>query len=253
MGIYGAGVLSPGDRTMDSWVSVHVIVEGATENRFVKNLLHEYLAERKVHVTASLFDKPGQRGGDVRFCRALKDIGNFLKGRPDRYVTLLFDYYGVKEWPGLTEAGEAGRKNTPESIAKAINDATLEEVVDKIDDRYRPKVRFIPNVMVHEFEALLFSGPDKLAEGLGVNPSFVEGILEKFDQKPERINNSRNTSPARRIETLADSVARGKYKKTTTGISIAAAIGIDQMRKQCDVFNSWLVQLEELSQRSSPR
>jgi hypothetical protein len=61
---------------MNSYASVIVLVEGQTEQRLVKQLLAPYLAKSEVYLTPIILSKPGQKGGDVKFARASKDIGN---------------------------------------------------------------------------------------------------------------------------------------------------------------------------------
>ena len=78
---------------MSSHVEVVVLVEGPTEQRLVKQVLGPYMAERMVFLTPIILDKPGEKGGDVKFARARNDIGKHLKQRDDTYVTLLVDYY----------------------------------------------------------------------------------------------------------------------------------------------------------------
>lgn len=69
----------------------------------------------------------------------------------------------------------------------------------------------------------------------------VDEVIEECGS-PEKINNSPQTAPSKRLERWA----HGRYGKTTSGIVIARAIGIDKMRKKCPLFNSWLFKLESL-------
>ena len=69
----------------------------------------------------------------------------------------------------------------------------------------------------------------------------VDEVIEECGS-PEKINNSPQTAPSKRLERWA----HGRYGKTTSGIVIARAIGIDKMRKKCPLFNSWLLKLESL-------
>ena len=48
-----------------SFLNVHIIVEGKTEEDFVNQLLRDYLLERNILVAVSQISKPGQKGGDV--------------------------------------------------------------------------------------------------------------------------------------------------------------------------------------------
>ena len=222
---------------MSDYIEVMVIVEGKTEEIFINSILKEYLAQKNIFMTPIQISKPGQKGGDVKFSRALKDISLHLKQRSDTYISLFFDYYGIgNDWPGLEEAN---KKAEPSEIAFAINNAT-QIAVDKELAEYRSDIRFIPYIAVHEFESLLFSDPVKIASALNVEKDVVGTIINQFGD-PEKINNSWETAPSKRLEKLYS-----RYKKITTGIKAAKDIGISKMRKECKVFDSWLKQLESL-------
>ncbi len=226
---------------MSSYIEVVVIVEGKTEEIFINSILREYLALKKIYMTPIQISKPGQKGGDVRFSRAIKDISLHLKQRSDTYISSFFDYYGIKgNWPGLNEAQ---CKSDPSEIASVINTATQLAVDEKLSD-YRSDIRFIPYIAVHEFESLLFSDSRKIASVLNVNKVKVDAIIDQF-RDPEKINNSPETAPSKRLEDLYS-----RYKKTSTGITVARNIGIPKMRDKCKVFDSWLNQLEALNPQS---
>jgi hypothetical protein len=111
---------------MSSYAEVVVLVEGPTEQRFVKHLLAPYLADRSVYLTPIILDKPGERGGDVKFARAKNDIGRHLKQRRDTWITLLVDYYGIRgDWPGYAESK---RQIDHTQKAAIMNQATAEQV-----------------------------------------------------------------------------------------------------------------------------
>ena len=94
---------------------------------------------------------------------------------------------------------------------------------------------------VHEFEALLFSDSGILAEELGIQQIHVDNVLDEFGGNPERINNSPETAPSKRLETW-----KSDYKKTTDGIAIAERIGLPAMRAKCPLFDAWLSAIENL-------
>ncbi len=224
---------------MSDYSDVMILVEGRTEQRFVQQLLSPYMAEHRVYLTPIILDKPGEKGGDVRFVRAKNDIARHLKQRNDTYVTLLVDYYGIgRDWPGI-DAVRPGA--SPSEIANVICLAT-QRAIDADLAVYRSDVRFVPNIAVHEFEALLFSEPATLASAIRVEQQCVDAIIQECGE-PEAIDNSPQTAPSRRIEQLYS-----RFKKTSNGISIAQAIGIDRMRKECPVFDGWLKRLESLAE-----
>ncbi|KAF1083681.1 MAG: hypothetical protein GQF41_0459 [Candidatus Rifleibacterium amylolyticum] len=182
--------------------------------------------------------KPGQKGGDVKFARAVKDIGNYLK-QADVYVTTFVDYYGLnKDWPGMAAAKS---KKEPAQIADALNEATKTAIMQEYGELNAAK-RFIPYVAVHEYEALLFSSPDILAKELKVRESDILKIINECGE-PEKINDSVQTAPSKRIISLCK-----KYEnmKTITGVAVAKAIGIEKMREKCPIFSRWLTSLENL-------
>ena len=224
---------------MSRFAEVVVLTEGRTEQRFVKQLLAPYMADRGVYLTPIILDKPGEKGGDVKYARARNDIEKHLKQRRDTWITLLVDYYGIgRDWPGL-DAVQHGA--SPRDIATTICKAT-QAAVDAELAEYRSDVRFVPHIAVHEFEALLFSDPATLANSLQVNQRSVDSILEECGE-PEAIDDSPQTAPSKRIEQLYS-----RFKKTSNGIAIAQAIGIEQMRSKCPVFGGWLARLESLAE-----
>lgn len=222
---------------MDSLVEVVVLVEGPTEQRFVKRLLAPYLAERGIFMTATILNKPGEKGGDVKFARAKIDMRNHLRQRADTYLTLLIDYYGLgTDWPGY----ELSKKGTNHiDKARQMNESTAQAVKELLPD-LRVDKRFIPYVSMYELEALYFSDPHVLADALGVKQESVDAIVCEFGD-PEMINDNYETTPSRRISKLSE-----RFKKTTTGLAIAEEIGVEKMRDQCRIFNQWITRLESL-------
>ena len=220
---------------MNKPAEIFVIAEGPTEQKFVKELLAPHMAGQGVYLTAIILHKPGQKGGDVKFARVRNDIERQLKQRSDTFLTLFIDYYGIKsDWPD-----ESKLQLTHTRKAEVINSATAKEVERLFPERDRLR-RFIPYVSMHEIEALYFSDPARIASELGVRQSSVDAILAECGE-PESINDHSATAPSKRLERLNE-----RFKKTSTGINIAKAIGIPKMRSACPLFNKWLEQLEKL-------
>lgn len=222
---------------MSSQAEVVVLVEGSTEQRFVKQLLVPYMAAQNIYLTPIILDKPGEKGGDVKFVRARNDIERHLKQRRDTWVTLLVDYYGIKsDWPGYAESKQ---QTDHTRKAEIMNQATADKVQCLFPDHNQNR-RFIPYVSMYELEALYFSDPACLAEKMGVNQGKIDGILIECEE-PEKINDDPATAPSKRLEQLSN-----RFKKISTGIAIADAIGIPKMRSACPLFDSWLTKLESL-------
>ena len=224
---------------MSNYTEVVVLVEGATEQRFIKELLAPYMAGRNVFLTPIILDKPGEKGGNVKFARARNDIEKHLKQRRNTYVTLMVDYYGISgDWPGYTESRKEALHTRK---AEIMNQATAKTLAELFPE-YSPDRRFISYVSMHEIEALYFSAPATLATKLGVSLASIDNILFECGE-PENINDNINTAPSKRIEALSN-----RFKKTSTGLAIAREIGVPCMREACPIFNTWLNQLESLTE-----
>ncbi|MCF4114220.1 MULTISPECIES: DUF4276 family protein [Dethiosulfovibrio] len=222
---------------MNDYIEVVAIVEGQTELAFIKYILREYLSTKNIFITPIMTSKPGQKGGDVKFARVKRDISHQLKQRKDTFLTTFIDFYGIdKKWPGVDKA--VGQ-TTPSIQAKTLNDATKREIGESFPDLDSDR-RFIPYVSIHEFEALLFSDTEVLSKHIGVSSKKIDKIIGQC-KEPERVNNSPDTAPSKRLKKLSS-----RFQKTTTGIAIAKEIGIPKMRKKCPVFNAWLSEIESL-------
>ena len=101
--------------------------------------------------------------------------------------------------------------------------------------------RFIPFVMMHEFEALLFSYCELLLSGSASpsSPNGSQAIRDAFGS-PEEIDDSPDTAPSKRILALIPG-----YQKPLTGTLAALEIGLATMRVECPHFDEWLKRLEQ--------
>lgn len=222
---------------MSECKEIIAIVEGSTEQRFIKQVLAPYLTNSNVYLTPIILDKPGEKGGDVKFARAQNDIEKHIKQRRDTWVTMFVDYYGIRaDWPGYQDSK---KQITHIRKAAVMNKATASEIARLFPTENTVK-RFIPYVSMHEIEALYFSDPTILAAKLDVSVKRINSILKECGE-PEKVNDSSQTAPSKRLTALSD-----RFKKTSTGVSIASEIGIPKMRVACPIFNEWLTTLENL-------
>ena len=219
-----------------------VIVEGETEQTFVRDQLAEHLAPHNTTVWPVL---PGRRrihGGVKKWEVARQDIIRTLKER--RYCSTMFDYYAMpNDWPGRKEA--AG-KAWP-ARARYVEEMIHAEIVTAMGNSFDPKY-FIPYIQLHEFEALVFSQVETLASVLSpIGGQSSERLVETFSKilrvagHPEAINDGYETCPSRRIEKIVPA-----YRKRLQGPIVTRRIGIDVLREQCTHFGEWLAHLEQL-------
>ena len=226
-----------------------VHVEGQTEESFVNEVLKIHLCtQRFADVNPRILGNArprSQRGGVGAWTSARKDITNHLKQDPGCIVTTMVDYYampqtGSRAWPGRSEANELAFPNNAETVEKAL--AT--DVCEQMGSDFKPE-RFVPYVMMHEFEAMLFSHCERFAGGIGepeLAPKFQE-IRAKFGC-PEEIDDSPETAPSKRIVSLVPG-----YQKPLWGILAALEIGLGAIRLACPHFRSWLERLEGIPRR----
>ena len=219
-----------------------VSVEGETEELFVYQVLAPHLYARGyTSVVASLMGTAisrDNRGGVKAWDDVLKDIVNKLRGDRGLIVSTMVDYYGMpRDWPGRDVVPPSGA--TSSQIADPIEQGMMDAVVREMGSGFEAS-RFVPYVMMHEFEAMLFSDCGRLAVGIGM-PALarrLQAIRDGFDT-PEAIDDSPDNAPSKRIEGLVDS-----YQKPQTGILTALAIGIDTIRGECPHFAGWVERLE---------
>ena len=79
---------------MNDYIEVIAIVEGKTEQDFIKNILSPYLSVRNVFIKATQVSKPGSKGGDVKYSRVVNDIENHLKQRSNTIITTMLGNSG---------------------------------------------------------------------------------------------------------------------------------------------------------------
>ena len=221
-------------------------VEGSTEARFVNEILASHLYQHGYrHVSPRIMGlarERERRGGIRGWPEAKKSIVNHLRGDQEVISTTMVDYYGLPErppgaWPGRADAGT----KPIAARAKHVEDAILRDLQGELGDKFQAQ-RFTPYVMLHEFEALLFSDCAQLARGIGrpeLEPEF-QAIVDAAGE-PEAINDSPKGAPSKRIETLIPG-----YSKPFLGPTAAKAIGLDKIRAACPHFNAWLTRLEEI-------
>ena len=214
-------------------------VEGQTEEAFVNSMLAPHLyAVGYTSVSARLVGNARQRdrrGGGRSWEAVRKGILNHLLDDQTALATTMVDYYGLpRSWPGRDQAG---LQATLKRRAAMVEEAVLHDISGEIG---HPQ-RFVPYVVMHEFEGLLFSDPERFAQNLGepaLAPKF-RAIRQKF-ATPEDINDSSDTAPSKRVSGLY----RG-YQKPLDGVSAIEHIGLDTVREACPLFNAWVSTLEQ--------
>jgi len=221
-----------------------VHVEGQTEESFVNEVLKERLIQFGYEgVGARLLGNARQRdrrGGARGWDTVKRDIIGHLKQDPDCIATTMVDYYGLpqsgsKAWPGRAAATAIVVTDKGPHIEAALLNDLANDMGTGFDRR-----RFLPFVVVHEFEGLLFSDCPAFARAVGraALSTPLQDIRNQFDT-PEHINDSPTTAPSKRVEALIPG-----YEKPLLGTLAALEIGLDSIRAACAHFRAWLDELD---------
>ena len=117
----------------------------------------------------------------------------------------------------------------------------LQDICQAMGDGFDPN-RFVPFVIMHEFEGLLFSDCERFSRGVGVPGLHArfQAIRDQFGS-PEEINDSSTTAPSKRVIQLLPG-----YQKLLMGTLAALEIGLDVIRAECPHFRGWLERLENV-------
>jgi hypothetical protein len=168
----------------------------------------------------------------------LRYLRNTLRERDDTYVTTLFDLYGLRgDFPGVA----AARSQTdPVQRCRAIE---IEFAAAAVEVSGCRAVRFIAHIQPYEFEALLFSDVACFATVRSEWGRFVDELQRVRDAatSPEHINDGPDTHPSARLKLLQPS-----YDKVLHGSGVAKCIGIERIRSECRLFDSWVEKIATL-------
>lgn len=213
---------------------LYLLVEGQTEETFVRETLEPYYARQGLYCYPIIVStSAGQKGGVVSYAKVKPQIERLCRQHASAYVSTMFDLYALpKDFPGKAEPGYPIQGSGAQKA-------------EYLEKRWQADIaarNFIPNLIVHEFEALLFAGPESFAEWLDESGVIekIHAISQKYSS-PEDINESRQTAPSKRVQALMPT-----YQKTFHGPLIAGGIGLDALRASCPHFNGWLQKLEAL-------
>jgi len=218
-------------------------VEGEAEETFINEVLAPHLYKSGyTNVGARLVGNSRQRekrGGIRAWSAVRKDILDHLHEDPGCLATTMVDYYALpqtkeKAWPGRAEAGRLAFARKAETVEKAL----AQDIAEAMGQSFNPN-RFVPFVMMHEFEALLFSDCRAFSRGIGRPDLFdaLQAIRDAFPT-PEQINDSPITAPSKRVSGLV-----AGYQKPLLGTLAALEIGLEPIRRECPHFSDWLTRL----------
>jgi hypothetical protein len=141
-------------------IRVKLIVEGQTEESFVNDVLAPALWPREIFLEPVLVGPPGHKGGNPKYVRVRRDLLRQLKQDPAAYCSMMFDFYGLgSDFPGLPIPPNLPSPDKAIRVEQAVKADLVAEIPE-----FRPDVRFLPYIQLHEYEGLLFSDCVAFAE-----------------------------------------------------------------------------------------
>lgn len=226
-----------------------IIVEGQTEDTFVRNLLANYLYEKDsnwIEITPLLVlhsEKDGikYKGGVRRnngYKYITRYISNLVKEDDGAYYITMFDFYAFPQ--DIPNYSVAMSKSNPFDRVKFLEDQFYQDIY--LQTGYH---KFIPYLQLHEFEALLFTNPHAYI-GYLIDSDQLNLLLKirNSEISPEHINNGPTTAPSKRMIQIIPGYDK---LKAVEGPNLAELTGIDSIRKACLHFDEWLTKLENLT------
>lgn len=219
------------------FIRLHCIVEGQTEQTFVRELLQEGLQNFGIWIEPRLLPtSPKGAGGGMSYERFKAYLTKYLQGDPTACFTTMIDLYKLHSgFPGFNEV-------PPDPYEK------VKFLEGKLQNSFNSD-HFIPYIQLHEFEALLFSQVETIVDVLEERYSAKLAALQKIRDRfatPEHINNGESTAPSKWLIRLYP-----RYRKVAFGSRIAVRIRLPKIRAECRHFNNWLSCLESLPVRTA--
>lgn len=213
---------------------IFVLVEGETEQTFVKGTLVKYLHSKGIYPQAVIVNtrivKQGKnfKGGVISYGKVKNDLRRLLLDSSAHLITTMFDFYAI-----------------PHDFPKyeAMPNGTCYERVHHLEKAFYDDIgnpRFLPYLSLHEYEAMLFTSPQAVARACGNEKlSELQKIKANY-QSPEEINEQ--SPPSKRLKNLYED-----YDKLLHEYYIVDEIGIEAIRAVCPHFHQWLMKIEKIT------
>jgi hypothetical protein len=218
-------------------IRLHLVVEGQTEESFVRDILAPELWPRGVtadvhRVTTGRKRSRVFRGGITTYQQLRNDLLRWMTQDPnlDAWFSTMVDLYRLpRDFP---QYADSRKEADPVKRVRLLEESLQGDI---------QHARFIPYIQLHEFEALLFADPEKFEHAF---PGRLRAIAElqrirsQF-RSPEQIDDGEDTAPSKRIAAVVPG-----YAKAVAGPLIVRQIGMATLRRECEHFHDWMTRLE---------
>ncbi|MDX6284036.1 MAG: hypothetical protein QOH03_5107 [Kribbellaceae bacterium] len=220
---------------MTDFRQIAILVEGQTESAFVTEILAPYLQSFGAYVTpvivktARLADGTTYKGGGMVWKHYQEDLLRLLGASHYRCVSILVDFYAYpRNAPGVDCCS---RPHQPRRCTE-VREQAMAEVIGNS--------RFVPHVVLHEFETWVIAAAVGARSLLG-DVSVAKALRAEADSvggDVELLNDSRETAPSKRVlRRWAD------YDKVIDGIEVIREAGLEAVMDRCPGLNAWVKEL----------
>lgn len=214
---------------------VLVLVEGQTEEAFIKRVLAPFFEPSELYLTPTILvtkrvkDGANFKGGVTNFAKFENDLSRLLRSS-GALVTTMLDYYALPtDFPGMSTRPARG---SARERARHVEEA--------VDAHFGNPGNLRTFLTLHEFETLLFADTAVLPDVMSATKHGAAfAAIRAGVQTPEEINDGPKSAPSKRIEALFPA-----YRKTLHGPNAVQRIGIERIRLECPHLAQWLADIE---------
>ncbi len=224
--------------------NIYIVVEGQSEESFVKNILTPYFAPQNIFLTAEVVitgknskGKLCKGGGDsyTLYKNHILKLAKQFSNAENYYFSTMIDLYALSN--DFPKFNEIGRFDDKYKLVRHLEYGLREDI--NIDN-------FIPYIQLHEFESLLLHDIQKIADeffDVSVDVRKFEKEIARYDNF-ELVNSSKEMAPSKRINKYTN----GQYcgRKVSASKNILDSVDVNLLRSKFRHFNEWLVSLESL-------
>lgn len=213
---------------------VKVLVEGQSEENFIRTVLSPYLESYNTFITPIIIITRqnirgrDNRGGISNYRQVRNHLMRLLGNQQTDIVTTMIDYYALPDdFPGY-------RNLPPTSGVERIHFLEQQFANDIGNNSFRPYLQ------MHEFEALVFAAHENFHFAFPDQPNKIRQIRSIVDQftSPEEIDNDFRTAPSKRLKRIFTT-----YQKIVHSGLILSGVSVDTLRSRCPHFNKWLMKI----------
>jgi len=221
---------------------LYIIVEGETELEFVNRILIPHFTAKGLHthIQGLMITMKGGGHGFNNIEHFKKTLKPLLFYEKEPVITTMIDHYGINSENKLPNYTNCIKEI---DIEKRIN--CMEQSLMTVVNSIKKYPNFIPNIVRHEMETLLFANPEK---GFELEKEEIKNeVLAICSEIPnvEDINCTPQGAPSKRLQQIYKNHNR-KYSKISDGVNIAELTGIDTILKKCPRFKSWIDNLIQI-------